>query len=55
MRHVYYSGDYRIDWTPSGERCDVTMHGEWRATFSDDKWDGDIPVEVAARAMEVRP
>lgn len=55
MRHVHYINDYRIDWTPSGDRCDVTVHGSWQATFSDERWVGELPAEVTARAMEVRP
>jgi hypothetical protein len=55
MRHVYYIQDYRIDWTPDGRRCDVTVRGQWRATFNDGTWVGELSPEVVARAMETRP
>jgi len=55
MRHVYYIKDYRIDWTPDGSRCDVSVRGEWKATFVDPEWNGDVPSYVVDHALRVRP
>lgn len=52
---MYYVQDYRIDWTPDGRRCDVAVRGEFKAMWLDGKWTAEIPAEVSARALQVRP